>query len=227
MAECQEVVPLVKICGLTRAEDALAAARAGADLLGIVFARNSKRRVDEGAAKKIVSFVRGWYEHRNARRAQTVQCGQADQLECPRFVGVWIDESVDVMNRITESVGLDLIQLHGDEVPELLPQLARPVIRAVRIDESVPDIVPWRDAEWLLFDSATGGSGQTFEWAVLRGIDRPFLLAGGLTAGNVAAAIHTTGARGVDVASGVESSPGVKDSDMLRTFIDMAKGAGS
>lgn len=218
-------LPLVKICGLTRADDALAAARGGADFLGLVFAPRSKRRVDEAAAKKIVSLVRGWYAEANAKRAQSPQCGHADPLICPPFVGVFVDESPQRMNQVSDEVGLDLIQLHGDEQPEIVPLVSRPVIRAIRVGRTAPDPSPWQSADWLMFDAARGGSGESFDWSVLRGVDRPFLLAGGLTPDNVAEALRATGAAGVDVATGVEHSPGIKDPDKVRAFIDAARSA--
>lgn len=215
--------PLVKICGLTRPDDALSAAKAGADLLGMVFAASSKRRVDESRAKEIVSFVRGWYRETNARRAQTPQCGPSDQLVCPRFVGVFVDESIEAMNRSADEIGLDVIQLHGDEDPSVLARLSRPAIRAERIRDGLSDVSAWSGAEWILFDSASGGSGQSFDWSMMNGTKRPFLLAGGLTPENVREAIRETGAAGVDVASGVESSPGAKDHDKVRRFINAVK----
>jgi len=215
--------PVVKICGLTRREDAVQAAKAGADMLGMVFAEKSKRKVDVTAAKEIVSFVRGWYRETNARRAQTPQCGPADQLVCPRFVGVFVNERVDEINRITEVAGLDLVQLHGDEEPSAVDRLHRPAIRAIRISTGLPDISVWSRAEWILFDAAEGGSGERFDWNLLARVRRPFLLAGGLTPDNLSEALAATGAAGVDVASGVESGPGVKDHQKVRRFVELAK----
>lgn len=215
--------PLVKICGLTRPADALFAARAGADLLGMVLASGSKRRIDETKVKEIASFVRGWYRETNARRAQTQQCGPSDQLVCPRFAGVFVDESIETMNRVADETGLDLIQLHGDEDPSVLARLSRPAIRAERIRDGLPDVSAWSGAEWILFDAASGGSGQPFDWSKLAGMKRPFLLAGGLTPENASEAIRVTGAAGVDVATGVESSPGAKDHEKVRRFINAVK----
>ena len=215
---------LVKICGLTRPDDALAAARAGADLLGMVFAPGSKRRVDAGKARGIVAFVRGWFEQTNARRAQTPQCGTEDSLSCPKFVGVFVDESGERMNEIATEAGLDYIQLHGDEDPGIVAKLVRPVVRAIRVETSWPDISCWSSADWILFDAAAGGSGVSFDWQLLKGVDKPFLLAGGLSPDNVVEAIKLTGAAGVDVSSGVEVTPGVKDHDKIRRFVRAAKG---
>jgi phosphoribosylanthranilate isomerase len=215
--------PLVKICGLTRPDDALAAARSGADFLGMVFAAGSKRRVDERTAKEIVSFVRGRIREMNARRAQTPQCGPADMVECPRFVGVFANEEPATMNRCAIEVGLDLVQLHGDENPSVIGRLDRPAIRAMRIGTSMPDVSVWEKADWMLFDAAAGGSGESFDWSLLRGVERRFLLAGGLTPDNVAEALSVTGAAGADVASGVESAPGVKDKEKVRRFIEAAR----
>lgn len=214
---------LVKICGLTRPDDALAAARAGADFLGMVFAAGSRRRVEVGVAREIASFVRGRIREANARRAQTPQCGPTDVITCPRLVGVFVDETAGEMNRIADVVGLDMIQLHGDEEPSILESLTRPVIRAIRVASQVPDISPWSAAELVLFDAAAGGSGRMFDWGLLQRVDRPFLLAGGLTPDNVGDAVADTGAAGVDVASGVESSPGVKDHEELRRFVETAR----
>jgi phosphoribosylanthranilate isomerase len=213
----------VKICGLTRPDDALQAAKAGADFLGMVFAPGSKRMVDEPAARAIVSFVRGWFRETNTRRALTPQCGPTDQRPCPKFVGVFVDEAPEVMNRIAGGVGLDFIQLHGDERPGIMEILEKPVIRAVRVVGRLPDLSAWDGAEWILFDAAAGGSGETFDWSLLAGAHRPFLLAGGLTPDSAADALRITGAAGVDVASGVESAPGVKDHLKVRQFVAAAK----
>jgi phosphoribosylanthranilate isomerase len=195
----------VKICGITREEDAVFCAEAGADFLGVVFARNSTRRVEPQRAVEIAAAVKG--------RA------------C--LVGVFVDENPAVVRELALRCGLDLVQLHGGVSESDLAAVGMPSIRAVRVSEEVPQVVT--AADWLLFDSrdprAPAATGGKFDWSLLRGAARtkPFFLAGGLTPENVGDAIRIARPDAVDVSSGVESAPGIKDYDMVRRFLAQVK----
>ncbi|EGO65819.1 phosphoribosylanthranilate isomerase [Acetonema longum] len=201
---------LVKICGITRLEDARAARQYGADMIGFVFA-DSRRRIEVREAARIAQEVRG--------------IGKA---------GVFVDQPLEEVRQIAVQCQLDYIQLSGGEPAEYCRQLNRPVIKAVRIGSGEPDREGWESfpADWLLFDSfvpgQAGGSGRTFDWAGLREITRriskPFLVAGGLNGVNVPEAINILRPYGVDVSSGVETD-GVKDQAKIRDFILSAKAA--
>lgn len=198
---------LIKICGITKVDDALAAADEGADLIGMVFAP-SPRQVSLHIASTIVNELR----RRHARG--------------PRVVGVFVDADPDAMLQVRQATGLDFVQLHGSEPPVILPLLGGGVIRAIRVADTVPDASGWEEASWILFDTkserAAGGTGESFDWSLLEGrssATQPCLLAGGLHSGNVAEAIALAHPDGVDVSSGVEASPGVKDRKLIREFI--------
>jgi phosphoribosylanthranilate isomerase len=201
--------PLVKICGICRPEDGVAAADSGADFIGLVFA-DSKRRVDEQQAAEIVEAVR--------RRNLDI-----------RFVGVFVNEDPVVIGRIAEDVGLDLIQFHGDETGETISRVARPSIKAVRVGNQVMDLDPDTGADWLLFDTwvdgAKGGTGRTFDWSLLSAqtVSRRFFLSGGLDPRNVRLAVETVNPDAVDVSSGVEDEPGVKNHNKIERFIRQVK----
>ncbi|MEN1678648.1 MAG: phosphoribosylanthranilate isomerase [Planctomycetota bacterium] len=205
----------VKICGVTRPTDAVLAADSGADAIGLNFYAKSKRFVPASEASPIVNAVRG-------------------RVTC---VGVFVNESPRRVLEIAESVGLDAIQLHGDEPAATLAEFgATPLVRARRLGpgglaELAGDLTACRDAAdnvaALLVDAPAaegyGGTGHTFEWQAIQGhgpvIDCPLILAGGLKPENVAEAIGVVQPHGVDVASGVESSPGIKDAVKTEAFI--------
>lgn len=199
---------LVKICGLTRPQDALAAADAGADFLGLIFAAGSRRQVSVADAAAIAETV---------RRNHPVT---------PRLVGVFMDAEPTAIQTVQRLVGLDMIQLHGNEPPIVMDLVQAPVIRAFRVANEPPVTTGWENASWHLYDAASadgsGGHGRPFDWNLLREYERtqtPVLLAGGLNAGNVAAAIEMVRPEGVDVASGVEAAPGIKDHALMKQFI--------
>lgn len=200
----------VKICGITSVEDALAAADAGADAIGLNFVPASSRRVDEAAAAAIAGAVRG---------RLTV-------------VGVVADLDAAAMRALRDRVGLDLLQLHGSESPELLeavlPQAYKALAVGSREDVELADAYA---GDRLLVDArvegALGGTGVSFDWRLVQGLAarRRLILAGGLTPGNVAHAIGVVRPWGVDVASGVESDPRHKDAAAVRRFVAAARGA--
>ena len=208
----------VKICGITETVHALAAAEAGADFIGLVFAP-SKRLVDAERAKEIITAVKGRAE-RGERKILTV--------------GVFVNTPAAEVNRIAEYCGLDRVQLSGDEPWDYLRDIERPVIKAVRVrrqqgsEDVLAELEPGyqlRGADFVcLLDSQVegsyGGSGQAFDWRVAReAAERfPVIIAGGLSAENVGQAMRLARPWGVDVSSGVESE-GVKDISKINAFI--------
>lgn len=203
----------VKICGITRPEDAVTAAEAGADAIGLVFA-DSPRRVTPRQAREIVSVLPPFVD----------------------AVGVFVNARAATMLRLAAEAGFSTIQLHGDESPALAAQL--PGVRvikalAVRYREFVNDVHRFADAgvSGILLDAfnprARGGSGKRFDWDLVAGARSagaldgapPIILAGGLTPENVAAGICRIHPWGVDVSSGVESEPGIKDREKMLRFV--------
>ncbi len=206
----------VKICGITRPQDSLAAAEAGADAIGLVFAK-SPRQITVAQAKQIVSVV-------------------------PPFiatVGVFANARPTTILRVVESAGLGAVQLHGDETPEIVRQLgAIRVIKALRVRnrEFLDELATFRDAgvSAILLDAfsakARGGSGRRFDWdlvaearkaGALDGVP-PIILAGGLTPENVKAGIRAVRPWAVDVSTGVETAPGIKSAELIERFIGAA-----
>jgi phosphoribosylanthranilate isomerase len=205
----------VKICGITSPADARVAVDAGADALGFVFWFMSPRRVDAALAAAIAR----------------------DLPESVLRVGVFVDAPLDEMTRVADEVGLDLLQLHGDEPPEALPGLPRPVLKAVRVGKGFAPEEAMRytaHAAGLVVDTRLpgetqmpGGTGVPFDWSLIKGLAArvPFLmLAGGLGPSNVAAAIRAVRPHAVDVSSGVEGLPGRKDPEKVRAFVEAARG---
>jgi phosphoribosylanthranilate isomerase len=198
---------IVKICGITGGADAEAAVEAGADWIGLNFWARSRRHVTLEQARAIVEVLPGDV----------------------RKVGVFVNAPAPHLLEIASALGLDLVQLHGDETPELARSLGRPVLRALRVS-SASDLFgldAW-PGEHVLVDAPSegyGGSGTAFDWGLVRGVQgKKLILAGGLDPDNVAQAVRQVRPAGVDVASGVESSPGIKDADKMRRFVDAAKG---
>ena len=208
----------VKICGITRLDDARCAAGAGADFLGFVFYRKSARFVMPERAATIARAIRHEF-------------GPA----APRFVGVFVNEPVEHVRAVLDRAGLDLAQLHGDEPPEEVRALSPRGFKALRpqsAQEAEKAVVTYDDA--LLDDPAFpqllvdayhphqfGGTGERADWTVARSLARRFrlLLAGGLTPASVGPAIERTRPWGVDVSSGVERARGIKDHDQVRAFV--------
>lgn len=196
----------VKICGITRPEDARVAERAGADAIGMIFAPGSKRRLDFERASAITAAV-GPFVTR---------------------VGVFRNATIDEVHHAVERLRLHVVQLHGDEdssyVAALRDQVT--VLKAVRfsLEIGLTDLQAY-GADAVLLDGAVPGSGETFDWdraAPLRAHPR-LVLAGGLDPDNVAHAIEAMAPYAVDVASGVESAAGIKDADKVRRFVSAAK----
>jgi len=209
-------VNAIKICGFTRAEDAIAAAEFGVDFLGLVFYERSPRFIPTERAKALVAEVHG--PHPSAR-----------------FVGVFVDEDPERILQITQSVNLCGVQLHGGETPATVERLMASglfVIKAHRIAEETDLAGVWTcgaDAELLdtRVPGVSGGTGMTFDWslAVAPALEGPLLLAGGLTPKNVGEAVRTVRPWGVDVSSGVEIGPGIKSTRSMRRFVETARTA--
>jgi phosphoribosylanthranilate isomerase len=200
---------LIKICGVTTPGDAAMVVAAGADAIGVNLWPGSKRHVAPEAAHAVLAVV------------------PAGVLK----VGVFVDAPAAEVARRVEELGLDRAQLHGDERAADFAMFdpAR-IVRAVRVRDagSFEAAAGWNPALWLYdaFVDGFGGGGVPAPWPLIaRYARRPFLLAGGLIAESVAAAIHATGPDGVDVASGVESRPGVKDPGKVAAFIAAARAA--
>jgi phosphoribosylanthranilate isomerase len=195
----------VKICGITRVDDALAAATAGADAIGLVFVEQSPRHVEIERAHAICRVL-------------------------PPFiarVGLFMNAPVEFVDEILGRVPLDWLQFHGSELPDYCVQFGRPWIKALAMGDRAPDVSVWDAADALLLDShaagGMGGSGETFDWRRVPKLDRPWVLAGGLHPGNVAAACRQLRPDAVDVSSGVEVRPGVKSDKLIDEFIKAVK----
>jgi len=212
----------IKICGVTTASDAAAVAAAGADAVGLNFCPTSPRAIDLATAREIVAALPPGVTK----------------------VGVFVDTPLEEVQTTAEALGLDLLQLHGDEPPECLAALApRRVMKAFRLGaEGLPAVLAYLAAcrrldalpEAVLLDAYVpgqhGGSGKTADWPAAaeyaaRNDAPPLVLAGGLTPENVAAAIQAVRPAAVDTASGVESSPGVKDAVRVAAFIEATRAA--
>ncbi len=210
----------VKICGLSTPETVDAAVAAGADFIGLVFFPQSPRNVSLEQAAALAERARGK----------------------ARIVALVVDADDALLTAIAKTVRPDFIQAHGGESPARVTEIERltgcPVIKAIRVRDA-GDIAAAAQfstaASLILYDAKApetlgnalpGGNGHAFDWGLLEGESRPaFMLAGGLSAENVAEAIRVTGAPMVDVSSGVESAPGVKDLGLIRKFIEAAKRA--
>ena len=212
----------VKICGITRLSDGLAAAHEGADAIGFIFWAGTPRRIAAEAAAAIARAL-------------------------PPYVstsGLFVDPEPAEVRAILAAVPLDLLQFHGDEPPELCGSFARPYVKAVPVGERAAKgglleyAGRYRDAAAWLFDAPPsgglpGGTGRTFDWSALPGnLERPLVLSGGLNAGNVGAAIRLVRPWAVDVSSGVEAigddgkpAKGIKDPARIRAFIEEVRHA--
>jgi len=201
----------VKICGLTNLEDAEKAEDLGADFLGFVFFESSPRMISPENAKNIIDKLYG-----KAKK-----------------VGLFADQDVDFVKGSASYLKLDLIQLHGSEKPEYVSQLKKKftIIKSFKIHKEfdLSIINMYQEADFYLFDTfklgMLGGTGLAFDWKMLEGrsFDKPIFLAGGLSPGNVKKAIEIARPYAVDVASGVESSPGKKNHRLLEEFINAAR----
>ena len=195
----------IKICGITRVEDARAAAKLGADAIGLVFYAPSPRNVGVDAAQAIVASL-------------------------PPFitaVGLFVDPARDQVETVLQHCSLGLLQFHGDEAPAFCSGFGLPYIKAARVradSDLVQYLTPYHAAQgWLLdayHDRLYGGSGESFDWKLIpRDLARPVILSGGLTPDNVVAAVRQVRPWAVDVSSGVEAAKGIKDAAKIAAFI--------
>ena len=200
----------IKFCGITRAEDAAAAVAAGVDALGFVLTRQSRRHVEPAEAAKIARSLPPFIS--------TVALFMDDDPD-------WIDEAIDDLNP-------DLLQFHGNESPEDCERHACSYLKAVpmgSISDVAGYVTSYSGATGLLLDAnamgEAGGSGHSFDWTRVPDLPKPMILAGGLDAINVGRAIRLTRPYGVDVSSGIEASPGIKDLRKMRDFVAAVRGA--
>jgi len=200
-----------KICGITRIEDALVAAEAGADAIGLVFYDRSPRAVSVQQARAIIAAL-------------------------PPFVttvGLFVNASRCEIGEILDAVPLDLLQFHGDETSAQCEGHGRPYIKALRVrpgENIAACCAEYNQASGILLDTyvpgVPGGTGEAFDWSLVPAdLDKPVILAGGLTADNVRAAIAQVSPYAVDVSGGVEASKGVKDAEKIRAFIREVRGS--
>lgn len=200
----------VKICGITTLHDARTAAVAGADFLGFIQFEGSPRYVKPDVAKEIIDWVVG-----------------------PEPVGVFVNESAEGVNATCERAGFRLAQLHGHETPETCAEVEVPVIKAISVQHDASTeqvnalVAPYLDVvDFILLDthhtSLWGGTGESFNWRVARELasEVDLFLAGGISADNVAHAVHSMRPYAVDLSSSIEASPGVKDFDKMAAFFD-------
>ena len=203
--------PKVKICGITNLADARFAAGAMADYLGFIFYEKSPRFIDPAEAGAIINWIEG-----------------------PEKVGVFVNQSLDDVNRIAKESGLDLVQLHGNETLEYCQLIEKPIIKVIHIvpdydtEELKAKVLLYSEvAKFLLFDSKIdnqwGGTGKTFDWDILKEItgDVPFFMSGGLKPANIKNAIDLVHPYAVDISSGVEEEPRIKDFEKIEAVMNV------
>lgn len=200
-----------KICGITRVDDALTAAKAGADAIGLVFYAKSPRAVDVRQAREIVAAL-------------------------PPFVttvGLFVNASRCEINEILDAVPLDMLQFHGDETPAQCEGFHRPWFKALRVgngEDIEAQVARYANSSGILLDTfvagVPGGTGERFDWSLIpAALAKPLILAGGLTAENVQQAIAQVRPYAVDVSGGVEASKGVKDASKVMAFVGRVRSA--
>lgn len=203
----------VKICGLTSLEDARFASGALADYLGFIFFDESPRYIEPAKAGAIINWLEG-----------------------AKKVGVFVNQALDDVNTIATQTGIDYVQLHGNESPEYCKLIDKPVIKVFRINDETDShelnqqLSEYDDvAEFYLFDTKAGnqwgGTGKVFNWSVLKKLKstKPYFLSGGLTPENVSDAIESVQPYAIDLSSGVEAAPGLKDFDKIEALFDVMR----
>lgn len=201
----------IKCCGMTRVEDAVLAAELGADAIGLIFTGRSRRRVGIDQARAITRAL----------------------PPLVTTVALFMDEDAAFVEEVVAAVQPALLQFHGAERDAWCAQFGRPYLKAVAMGEgadALPRLHAFPGAAGLVLDGhglgEAGGSGRAFDWSLMpRDLAQPLILAGGLHPGNVAEAIRTARPWGVDVSSGIESAPGIKDPAAMRDFIEAVRGA--
>ncbi len=205
------IFPKLKICGITTLEDARFVAGALADYIGFVFASGSPRLISARDAAEISGWIHG-----------------------PEKVGVFVNQPADEINATVERVGLDLVQLHGEESTTDAALIKAPIIKAFRIREEADlpaireQMLEWESiARYYLFDSRNdkmhGGTGATWNWRFLKDLEpeKPFFVAGGISHQNAGEAIQNTAPFAMDLSSSLESEPGIKDFDKMTDFFEI------
>jgi phosphoribosylanthranilate isomerase len=201
----------IKICGITRSEDALVCAQAGVDAIGLVFYPPSSRHILAAQAAVIARAL-------------------------PPFVttvGLFVNPAVEQVKAVLNEVHLDVLQFHGDEPPEFCASFGVPYLKAIRVKAGVDLVqcaIRYQEAQGLLLDAyvegTPGGTGQPFDWELIpAGLPLPVILSGGLEPANVADAIRRVRPWAVDVSSGVEASKGIKDAAKIAAFIEGVRSA--
>ncbi len=196
----------VKICGITNVDDARAVVSAGAHALGLVFYEASPRSIDIEEARAITYAAGPFITH----------------------TALFVNPPASLVGLVVSKVPIQLLQFHGEETADFCEGFQRPYIKAIRMRPDVNlerEIASHPNASGFLLDAyrpgVPGGTGEMFDWGrVPRGLKAPIILAGGLTSENVSEAIRLTGVYGVDVSGGVESSPGKKDHNQIKSFIN-------
>jgi len=198
----------VKICGITRKEDAIICEKLGIDYLGFNFYSGSKRFIKPESAKFIIS-----------------------ELKKIKTIGVFVENDLDSIKKIVEFCGLDGIQIHSEQSPVFCNKIKREfpgliIIQAFRIKSSIPENINDFDADYFIFDSFDerqfGGTGKIFDWKILDKageILKKTFIAGGVNPDNVEKIVFLTNIYGIDVASGVEISPGIKDKNKIKCLL--------
>ena len=197
----------IKFCGLTRQQDVLEAAQIGVHAIGLVFHPDSPRAVD-------------------------VQQAQGLSRVCPPFitrVGLFMNQDASTIMQVLKYVELDILQFHGEEPEDYCISFNKPYIKSIAMGGKAPDEIPeYSSAQAYLLDSnelgQPGGSGKAFDWGKLpKNINKPVIVAGGLSPYNVTQAIQCIQPYAVDVSSGIESAKGIKDSEKMKTFINSVR----
>lgn len=202
----------IKICGITRPDDAVEAQKLGVDALGLNFFQQSSRYISAERAKEIT--------------------GEVSALTA--LVGLFVNPEPAQVESVLEKVPLNLLQFHGDEDDKFCNQFQLPWIKALRVRDFQSigtQVESYPHARGILLDSYVagepGGTGKIFDWSSIPAMKSPYVLAGGLTPENVREAIVCARPYAVDVSSGVESAPGIKDADRMRAFVEAVEGADS
>ena len=198
----------IKICGITNTNDALECVKLKVDFIGFIFYKKSKR------------FI-------NLEQAQTIIKSLNTEIN---KVGVFVNETTQVINEYVEALGLDYVQLHGEEQPKMIEEIKCKTIKAFSVgSSSLKEVVLEYDSEYWLFDSSDdnlkGGTGKSFDWNLITDIDskNKIILSGGLNENNIVSAIENRNINFFDICSGVESSPGHKDIQKLKSIVNLVK----
>lgn len=201
----------IKICGITNLEDARFASGAYVDYLGFIFYPKSPRFVDSAKAGAMINWLEG-----------------------PEKVGVFVNQPLDEVNQTAKESGIDIVQLHGEESPEYCDLVEKPVIKVIHITEDTTfnqiqeKVESYKShVDYFLFDSKLenqwGGTGKAFNWNLLEKLklDKPFFLSGGLNPNNLEEALNTVKPYAVDISSGVEEEPGLKDFEKIEAVMEI------